>query len=84
MPQGLIIGAPISISQFTLYSAMFCPLHSNTSKKQHENISAIHPAVMENMENILVKRAPHISIFESHNASISAISNLFHNIASKA
>ena len=36
------------------------------------------------MENILVKRAPHISIRESHNASISAMSNSFHNMVSKA
>jgi len=33
-PQELIIGAPIS--QYTSYSAMFCPLHSNISKEQHE------------------------------------------------
>jgi len=33
-PQGLIIGTPIS--QYTSYSAMFCPLHSNISKEQHE------------------------------------------------
>jgi len=34
VPQGLIIGTPIS--QYALYSAMFCPLHSDISKKQHE------------------------------------------------
>ena len=49
-----------------------------------ENISAIHPAITENMENVLVKRTPHISIRESHNASISAMSNSFHNTVSKA
>ena len=27
-------------------------------KEQHENISAIHPAIAENTEKILVKRAP--------------------------
>ena len=32
---------------------------------------------------ILVKRAPHIQIHESHNVSISAMSNSFHNIVSK-
>ena len=32
--QGLIIGTPIS--QYTLYSAMFCPFHGNISKEQHE------------------------------------------------
>ena len=48
-----------------------------------KSISAIHPAITENMENILVKCAPHILIRESHNASISAMSNSFHNICSK-
>ena len=33
-PQQLIIGTPIS--QYASYSAMFCPLHSNISKEQHE------------------------------------------------
>jgi len=33
-PRGLIIETPIS--QYTLYSAMFCQLHSNISKEQHE------------------------------------------------
>ena len=32
--QGLIIGA--TISQYTLYSAMFCLLHSNISEEQCE------------------------------------------------
>ena len=32
--QILIIGKPIS--QYASYSAMFCPLHSNIGKKQHE------------------------------------------------
>ena len=32
--QGLTIGKPIS--QYASYSAMFCPLHSNISKEQHE------------------------------------------------
>ena len=35
---------------------------------------------MENTENLLVKRAPHILMRESHNASISAMSNSFHSI----
>jgi len=34
MPQGLIIGTPIS--QYASYSVMFCPFHSNISKEQHE------------------------------------------------
>jgi len=33
-PQRLIIGNPIS--QYTSYSAMFCLLHSNIGKEQHE------------------------------------------------
>ena len=49
-----------------------------------KSISAIHPAITENTENMLVKHASHISIRESHNtldnSSISAMSNLFHNI----
>ena len=49
-PQRLIIGKPIS--QYTLYSAMFCPLHSNVGKEQHESISTIHPAITENTERI--------------------------------
>ena len=49
-----------------------------------KSISAIHPAITKNTESILVKHAPHISIRESHNASISAMSNSFHNIVSKA
>jgi len=49
-----------------------------------ESISAIHLAIMENTENTLVKRVPHTLIRESHNASISAMSNSFHNIISKA
>ena len=33
-PQRLIIGKPIS--QYALYSAIFCPFHSNIGKEQHE------------------------------------------------
>jgi len=33
-PQEVIIGIPIS--QYASYSAMFCLLHSNISKEQHE------------------------------------------------
>ena len=38
-----------------------------------KSISAIHLAITENTKNILVKRAPHISIRESHTVSLSAI-----------
>ena len=48
-----------------------------------KSISAIHPALTENTENMLVKHVPHISIRESRNASISAMSNSFHNIVIK-
>ena len=43
-----------------------------------KSISTMHPAITENTENILVKRASHISIRESHNTSISTMSNSFH------
>ena len=49
-PQQLIIGAPIS--QYTSYSAMFCPIHSNISKEQHENHLYNPPSHTENAENI--------------------------------
>jgi len=59
-PQRLIIGKPIS--QYASYSAMFYLLHSNIGKEQYKkSISAIHPAITENTENVLVKCAPHIS-----------------------
>ena len=38
---------------------------------------------MENTEDYLVKRVPHILICEGHNALISAMPNSFHNIVSK-
>jgi len=76
--QGVNVGS--TISQYTLYLAMFCPLHSNISKEQHESISAIHLANTENSKSKLMKCAPHISIRESHNTSISVI----YNIVSKA
>ena len=46
-------------------------------------ISAIHSAITENTENLLVKCAPHTSMSKSHDASISAMSNLFHSIISE-
>ena len=71
------------ISQYTLYLAMFCPLHNNINKKQLESISAIHPAITENVEDLLMKFMSNISICESHNTTIPAMSNLFHNSLSK-
>ena len=56
------------ISQYALYSDMLCPSHSKSLRKIQT----------------LMKCAPHILICESHNASISAILNSFHNIVSKA
>ena len=47
-----------------------------------KNTSAIHPAIMNNTEDSLVKCAPHILICESYNSLISAVLNSFHyNIA---
>ena len=43
------------------------------AKNSMKSIAAIHPAITKNMENILVKRVPHISICESHYTSISAM-----------
>ena len=54
--EGLIIGT--LISQYALYSALLCSLHSSISKEQRESIPAIYPAITENTENTLVKRAP--------------------------
>ena len=45
-----------------------------------KSTSAIHPAITENMEDSLMKHAPHISMRESHDAWISTMSNSFHNI----
>ena len=53
IPQELIIGA--LISQFASYLALFHSLHSSINKEQHETI---HPAITDNMENMLVKRVP--------------------------
>ena len=41
-----------------------------------ESTSAIHPAITKNMEDLLVKLTPHISMRKSHNASML---NSFHN-----
>jgi len=49
-----------------------------------KSIFAIHPAITENTENMLMKCVPHFLIHESHNVSISAMSSLFHSIVSKA
>jgi len=45
-----------------------------------KSTSAIHSTITKNMKDLLVKRAPCISISESHNTSISAMPNSFHNI----
>ena len=67
---------------------MFCPLHSSISIQEQHNKAplqsiqplSIHPAIMKNIEDLLVMHAPHISMHESHNALISAILSSFHNI----
>ena len=51
---------------------------------QAKNSIKVSPAIMENTENILMKRTPHISIRKSHSVSISAMANSFHDIISKA
>jgi len=61
-PQRLIMGKPIS--QYALYSAMFCPLYSNISKEQHEKHLCNPSSHTENTENIPVKCVPHIFIRE--------------------
>ena len=44
-----IVGKPISqYVSYTLYAAKFCLFHKSISIEQHENTSAIHPAIMEN------------------------------------
>jgi len=53
------------------------------AKNSMKRSSAIYPAIAENTEDSLVKCVPHISIHESHNASVLAMSNSFYNIASK-
>jgi len=72
MAQWLINGKPIS--QYASYAAMFCPLHSSISIKQHKSTSAIHPAITENAKD------SHILMHKSRNALILAILNSFHNI----
>ena len=81
-PQELIIGTPIS--QYTSYSAIFCPLHSNIGKEQHKkhlcNPSSYYRKYGEYTREML---APYLDS-ESHSISISAMVNFFHNIISKA
>ena len=68
------------ISQYTLYSAMFCLLHSNIRKNTawKAPMQSIQPLSI----NSLVKCMHHFSLRESHYASITAMSNSFHNIIS--
>ena len=67
MPQGLIVGAPIS--QYASYSAMFCLLHSNIGKEQHEKHLCNPSSHYGDTENSVIKHAPHISMHEIHDAS---------------
>jgi len=82
VPQRLIIGK--SISQYTLYSAMFCPLHSNIGKEQHEKHFCNPFSHYRKYGEYTHERVPHISIRESYGVSISAMANSFHNMISKA
>ena len=68
------------ISQYALYAAMFCPLHSSISIEQHKKHLCNPSSHYRNTEDSLVRHAPHMSMHESHNASISAILNLIRNI----
>ena len=78
MPQGLIIVTPTS--QYTSYSAMFRPLHSNVSKERHEKHVCNSSSHYRKYRKFTHETCAHISIRESQNAPISAMSNLFHNI----
>ena len=80
MPEGLIIGAPIS--QYAFYLAMFCLLQYTVSKKQHEKYLCNPSSHYGKYGEYTRETRPHVR--ESHFASISAMSNLFHNIVSKA
>ena len=49
-----------------------------------KSIPVIHPVIMENTEDLLVKLTPHTSVCESQNISILAMLNSLCNIKSKA
>ena len=72
--QELIIGKPMSqYARTQLWSFYYTAMNSMKSN------SAIHPDIMENTGNSLVKWAPHIWIRENYNISISAVLSLFYN-----
>ena len=81
------LGISKALSKKSTISAMFLldyvlPQVANLSKILQTEKAGCN--ITENTENIVVKRTPHISICESHNALILAMSNSFHNIVSKA
>ena len=80
-PQRFIIGKPIS--QYASYSAMFCPLHSNIGKEQHKKHLCNPSSHYGNYGEYTCETCPHISIHESHNISISAMSNSTYTVVSK-
>jgi len=78
-PQILIIG---KASTLRTQLRMFCLLHSNISKEQHKK-HLCNPSSHCGKYGEYTHETC-ILIHESHNASISAMSNSFHNIVSKA
>ena len=65
MPQGLIIRTPIS--QYTLYSAMFCLLHTTICKEQHKK----HPCTLSSHykkygEYVGETCAPRVNYWNTH------------------
>jgi len=71
------------ISQYASYPAMFCPLHSNKGKEQHEKHLCNPSSCYGKYGEYTRETCTPYSICESYNVSISAMSNLFHNIVSK-
>ena len=69
----LIIGKPIS--QYVSYSVMFCPLHSNITKEQHEKHLCNPSSHYRKYGEYTREACPHISIYENHSVSISAMAN---------
>jgi len=80
-------GKHTSIVNYLKAHKPVCFLHSYflsvTQQYKHrktKSTSAIHPAITENMKDLLVKCTLHISMCKSHSASISAMLNTFYNI----
>ena len=74
MPQWLITGKPMS--QYTSYTAVFCPLHSSISIEQHEKHLCNSSSHYGKYGRFTREVRP---ISQCVNASISAILNSIHN-----